>query len=70
MILLIIGILLCVGLAVLASKLICERYKLLKTVDDPLYHHDLVVDNKFLRHKGSAYDRAMLRHRLPRKYYV
>ena len=72
-ILLIIGVLLCIGLVVLTAKLLCERYKFLSTVEDqPLDTNGTIVENKFLRHKdrkGSAYDRAMLRHRFPRKHY-
>ena len=72
----VVGVLVCIGLIILAAKMISERYSLLRHVG----RHHLNIHNqhkdqidsdgpwyekqKFLRHKysrGTSYDRAKLR---------
>jgi len=80
----IVGIVICVGLIILAGLLVSERYKLLRQVGKfPKHQEEKTKDDeehpkptykKFLRHKysrGTAYDRAKLRtNRFQKNYRI
>jgi hypothetical protein len=79
----IVGIAIFIGLIILASLLVSERYKLLRQVGKfPKYQerkteekdHSKPIYKKFLRHKyskGTAYDRSKMRtNRFQKNYSV